>query len=104
MLEICTCTHITHLQMLNTICVISLIEHCAYFDSYSIMAYFINEINYAYPLGQYLENSSVEGYSFDCIKSMAKFLCIPEIGPWGIMLKLNIGLDGVDRSCLCLLT
>ena len=81
MLEIYTCTHITHLWMLNTICAISIIENCVHFDSYSIMAYFVNEINYTFSLHQYLENSSVGGYSFDWIKSMVKFLCIPEIVP-----------------------
>ena len=67
--------------MLKAICAMSLIENCVYFDSYSIMAYFVNEINYAFSLGQYLENSSIGGYSFDCIKYMVKFLCIPEIVP-----------------------
>ena len=57
-----------------------------------------------FSLGQYLENSSLEGYSFDCVKLMANILCIPEIVPEGTMLKLNIGCEGVDRSCLCLLT
>ena len=37
------------------------------------MAYFLNEINYVFSLGQYLENSSVGGYSFDYSKSMIKF-------------------------------
>ena len=45
------------------------------------MVYSVLEINYAFSLSQYLENSSVEGYSFDCIKSMAKVLYIPEIVP-----------------------
>ena len=61
-------------------------------------------MNYVLSLGQYLDKFSVGGYSFDCIKSMAKFLCIPEIVPSGTMLKLNIDWKGVDRSCLCLLT
>ena len=67
--------------MLNAICTISLIENCVKFDSYSIMAYFIIEINYMFSLGQYLEKSPVGGYSFDCIKSMVKFLCISGIVP-----------------------
>ena len=45
------------------------------------MAYFIYEINYVFSLGQYLENSSVESYSFECIKLMVNILCIPEIVP-----------------------
>ena len=51
-----------------------------------------------------LENSYVEGYSFDCIKSMAKFLCILEIVPYCTMLKLKIGWGGVDRNCYNLYT
>ena len=37
--------------MLNAICTISVIENYVYFDSYNIMAYFVNEINYMLYLG-----------------------------------------------------
>ena len=67
--------------MLHAICTISLIENCVHFDSYSIVAYFVNKINYTFSLGGYLENSSVGGYSFDCIKSMAKFFEFEKLVP-----------------------
>ena len=38
-------------------------------------------------LGQYLEKFCVEDYSFDCIRSMTKFLCTPEICPIGHNVK-----------------
>ena len=53
-------------------------------------------IDYALSLGQYLEKSSVGGYSSDCIKSMAKFFASQKFVSYGTMLTLSTprGTDG----------